>query len=130
MAQDLFEAARDAMARCHAPYSKFPVGAAIRADDGAIYAGANIEVIAFPEGWCAETTAIGHMVMAGGKRIREVAVIAEKLDLCTPCGGCRQRLAEFSDPGTLVHLCDATGVQKSVRMDELLPLGFATEAIG
>ncbi|WP_299869151.1 cytidine deaminase [uncultured Hoeflea sp.] len=130
MARELFEAARDAMARCHAPYSKFPVGAAIRADDGAIYAGANIEVIAFPEGWCAETTAIGHMVMAGGKRIREVAVIAEKLDLCTPCGGCRQRLAEFSDADTLVHLCDSNGVQKSLRMDELLPFGFTTEVIG
>lgn len=130
MARDLFEAARDAMARCHAPYSKFPVGAAIRAEDGAIYAGANIEVIAFPEGWCAETTAIGHMVMAGGKRIREVAVIAEKLDLCTPCGGCRQRLAEFSEADTLVHLCDANGVQTSLRMDELLPFGFTTEVIG
>jgi cytidine deaminase len=81
VARDLFEAARDAMARCHAPYSKFPVGAAIRADDGRIYAGANIEVISFPEGWCAETTAIGHMIMAGATRIREVAVIAEKLEL-------------------------------------------------
>jgi cytidine deaminase len=130
MARDLFEAARDAMAMCHAPYSKFPVGAAIRAEDGQIYAGANIEVIAFPEGWCAETTAIGHMVMAGAKRIREVAVIAQKLDLCTPCGGCRQRLAEFSDADTLVHLCDAGGVRKTLRMDQLLPYAFETEVIG
>lgn len=130
MPRELFEAARNAMARCHAPYSKFPVGAAIRADDDKIYAGANIEVIAFPEGWCAETTAIGHMVMAGARHIREVAVIAEKLDLCTPCGGCRQRLAEFSDGDTLVHLCDADGVKKTLRMDELLPLGFSTETIG
>ena len=130
MAQDLFEAARAAMARCHAPYSKFPVGAAIRADDGKIHAGANIEVISFPEGWCAETTAISHMVMAGGTRIKEVAVIAEKLDLCPPCGGCRQRLAEFADAGTLVHLCDAGGIRKTLRMDELLPHAFVTEAIG
>ncbi|WP_412050688.1 MULTISPECIES: cytidine deaminase [unclassified Hoeflea] len=130
MANDLFEAARTAMAKCHAPYSQFPVGAAIRADDGRIYAGANIEVVSFPEGWCAETTAIGHMVMAGAKHIREVAVFAEKLDLCSPCGGCRQRLAEFSDADTLVHLCDAEGVKKTVRMDELLPFAFATEVIG
>lgn len=130
MPRDLFEAARDAMAKCHAPYSKFPVGAAIRADDGRIYAGANIEVVSFPEGWCAETTALGHMVMAGGKRVREVAIFAEKLDLCTPCGGCRQRLAEFSDAGTLVHLCDAEGVKKTLRMDELLPYAFDTEVIG
>ena len=130
MSQQLFEAARAAMAKCHAPYSKFPVGAAILADDGNIYAGANIEVLSFPEGWCAETTAIGHMVMAGAKRIREVAVIAEKLELCPPCGGCRQRLAEFADADALVHLCDADGVRKTLRMDELLPHGFQTEAIG
>jgi cytidine deaminase len=130
MAQDLFEAARAAMAKCHAPYSKFPVGAAIRADDGKIHSGANIEVISFPEGWCAETTAISHMVMAGGTRIREVAVVAEKLELCPPCGGCRQRLAEFADAGTLVHLCDSDGVKKTLRMDELLPYAFATEVIG
>ena len=130
MAHDLFEAARDATAKCHAPYSKFPVGAALRTDDGAIHAGANIEVVSFPEGWCAETTAISHMIMAGGRKIREVAVFAPKLDLCSPCGGCRQRLAEFSDPDTLVHLCDAEGVKKTVRMDELLPYAFDTEVIG
>ncbi|MAY61518.1 MAG: cytidine deaminase [Rhizobiales bacterium] len=127
---DLFEAAREAMAKAHAPYSRFPVGAAIRDTDGNIHAGANIEVISFPEGWCAETTAIGHMIMAGASRIAEVAVIAEKLDLCSPCGGCRQRLAEFSAPDTLIHLCDAEGVKKTVRMDELLPLAFQTETIG
>lgn len=130
MADDLFHAAQAAMAKCHAPYSKFPVGAAIRDTDGNIHAGANIEVISFPEGWCAETTAISHMVMAGGKRIAEVAVIAEKLDQCSPCGGCRQRLAEFSGPDTLVHLCDAEGVKTSVRMADLLPYAFATEVIG
>ena len=59
MSRDLFEAARDAMGHSHSPYSRFPVGAALRADDGRIYTGANIEVIAYPEGWCAETTAIG-----------------------------------------------------------------------
>jgi len=126
----LFEAARDAMGKAHAPYSRFPVGAAILDSDGRVHSGANIEVISFPEGWCAETTAIGHMIMGGGKRIAEVAVIAEKLDLCSPCGGCRQRLAEFSDPGTLIHLCDTEGVKKTVRMDELLPLAFQTETIG
>ena len=118
------------MERAHAPYSRFPVGAAILDADGAVHTGANIDVISFPEGWCAETTAIGHMVMAGANRIAEVAVIAEKLDLCSPCGGCRQRLAEFSGPETLIHLCDAEGVKKTVRMDELLPLAFQTETIG
>jgi cytidine deaminase len=129
MAEDLFLAARDAMARAHAPYSKFPVGAAIRATDGNIYAGANIEVISYPEGWCAETTAIGHMVMAGAGKIAEVAVIAEKMAKCTPCGGCRQRLAEFGTPATKVYLCDDTGVVETVTLADLLPMAFETEVL-
>ncbi len=129
MSRDLFEAAREAMGKSHSPYSKFPVGAAIRADDGNIYAGANIEVISYPEGWCAETTAIGHMVMAGARRIREVAVIAEKMAACSPCGGCRQRLAEFADADTRVHLCDDNGVVETLTMAELLPHAFDTEVL-
>lgn len=125
----LFNAAKSAMASCHAPYSKFPVGAAILAANGEIYQGANIEVISFPEGWCAETTAISHMVMAGQTQIIEVAVIAEKLDQCTPCGGCRQRLAEFGNADTKIHLCDQEGVVNTVKLGDLLPLSFATDVI-
>jgi cytidine deaminase len=118
------------MALCHAPYSRFPVGAAIRAEDGKIYSGANIENLSFPEGWCAETTAISHMVMGGAKRIVEIAVIAEKLALCPPCGGCRQRIKEFASPETRIFLCDEAGVKKTMTMDELLPFAFKTGAIG
>jgi cytidine deaminase len=124
MSQDLFNAARAAMALSHSPYSKFPVGAAVRADDGRIYAGTNIENVAFPQGWCAEATAIGQMVMGGGKRILEAAVIAEKLPLCPPCGGCRQKLAEFADSSARIWLCDETGPQKSVTLGQLLPSAF------
>ena len=127
MSHDLFEAARAAMRLAYAPYSKFPVGAAIRAEDGRIYTGANIENLSFPEGWCAETTAISHMVMAGQRKILEVAVIAEKLALCPPCGGCRQKIAEFATPETKIYLCDETGVQKVMTMEELLPSVFKTE---
>ncbi len=130
MAQDLFEAARKAMAFSHSPYSHFPVGAALRGDDGRIYSGANIENIAFPEGICAEATALAHLVMGGAKRITEVAVIAEKLALCPPCGGCRQKLAEFAGPETRVWLCDEGGAQKSLTMAELLPASFATDSLG
>lgn len=130
MSHDLFEAARAAMAFAHAPYSKFPVGAAIRAEDGKIYAGANIENISFPQGWCAEPTAISHMIMAGNRKIVEMAVIAEKLPLCPPCGGCRQKVAEFATARTPVYLCDETGVKKTMTMEELLPHGFATDVIG
>ncbi|KPF58946.1 cytidine deaminase [Rhizobium sp. AAP116] len=130
MAHDLFEAARDAMKFAHAPYSKFPVGAAIRADDGRIYTGANIENLSFPQGWCAEPTAIGCMIMGGGKKIVEMAVIAEKLALCPPCGGCRQKISEFASADTKIYLCDEVGVQKIMTMDELLPLSFKTDILG
>ena len=129
MSQDLFEAARGAMAFAHAPYSKFPVGAAILAEDGKVYKGANIENLAFPQGWCAECTAIGAMVMGGARKIVEIAVIAEKMALCPPCGGCRQKIAEFADRATLIYLCDETGVKKTMTMNELLPFSFETDTI-
>ena len=126
----LFEAARDAMQFAHVPYSRFPVGAAILAADGKVYSGANIENIAFPQGWCAECTAIGAMVMGGSKKIREICVIAERMALCPPCGGCRQKIHEFADQETRIHLCDDKGIQKTLTMDELLPGAFVTEEIG
>ncbi|KQT83048.1 cytidine deaminase [Aurantimonas sp. Leaf443] len=130
MSDDLFLRARQAMRKAHAPYSSFPVGAALRTTDGRIYAGCNVESVAFPEGWCAETTAIGHMVMDGGGRIAEIAVVAEKLVACSPCGGCRQRIAEFASAQTRVHLCDAAGgVVETVAMGELLPRAFDTTSL-
>lgn len=127
MSHELFEAAREAMAFAHAPYSKFPVGAAIRAENGKIYKGANIENLSFPQGWCAEPSAISAMIMGGAKKITELAVIAEKLALCPPCGGCRQKIAEFASADTKIYLCDEAGVQKVMTMDELLPFSFKTE---
>ena len=127
MSADLFEAARAAMERAHAPYSHFPVGAAIRSSNGTIHAGCNIENASYPEGWCAETSAIAHMVMAGERRIAEIAVVAERMDRITPCGGCRQRLKEFGSAATLVHLCDATGIVETVTLGDLLPRAFGLE---
>lgn len=129
MAKDLFDAAFEAMQKSHAPYSKFPVGAALRTKDGRIYSGCNIEVISFPEGWCAETTMLSHFIMAGGGEIAEILVMAEKLERCSPCGGCRQRLAEFASPETPLHLCDRSGVVQTVTMQELLPYSFQTDVI-
>ncbi len=130
MSEDLFLKARSAMKKCHAPYSRFPVGAALRTEDGRIYSGCNVEVVSFPEGWCAETTAIAHMVMDGGGRIAEIAVVAERLRACSPCGGCRQRIAEFARPETRVFLCDAAqGVVETVLMGDLLPKAFPTDAV-
>ena len=125
----LFEAARAATRHSHSPYSKFPVGAALLAEDGSIHAGTNIEVAAYPEGWCAETSAISHLVMSGNRRIEAVAVLAEKIDVCTPCGGCRQRLAEFGAASTPVYLCNMDGLVQTVTLDELLPHAFELESV-
>lgn len=121
----LFLAAKSAMAKAYAPYSKFPVGAALLTDDGKIFTGANIEVASYPEGWCAETTALGHWRMGGGGKIVAIAVIADRMPRVTPCGGCRQRLAEFTQADTKLHLCDMSGVVETVTMGEMLPYGFA-----
>ena len=112
------------MRHAHVPYSNFPVGAAIRGESGKIYSGCNIENASYPEGWCAETSAIAHLVMAGETRIAEVAVVAEKMARITPCGGCRQRLKEFAAADTPVHLCDANGIVETVTLGDLLPKAF------
>ena len=125
----LLAAAKDAMGKSRPTYSRFPVGAAIRTADGAIHAGGNIEVASYPEGWCAETTALSHYVMAGGGDITDICVIAEKLEMCTPCGGCRQRLAEFAPPNARLHLCDSTGIAKTVTMTDVLPFAFQTDIL-
>jgi len=91
MSNELRLAALQVMENAHAPYSRFPVGAAIRSAEGNIFAGCNIENASYPEGICAETAAISHMVSAGDRHIVEIAVVAEKQELVTPCGGCRQR---------------------------------------
>ena len=124
---DLFQAARAAMGNAHVPYSRFPVGAAILTETGRVFAGANIENASYPEGWCAETSAIAHMVMAGERRIAEVAVIAANMPRVTPCGGCRQRLREFGTAATRIHLCDGDGVVDTVTLGDLLPKAFELE---
>jgi homotetrameric cytidine deaminase len=116
----LLEAARAAMRNAHVPYSKFPVGAAIRGAAGGIHVGANVENAAYPQGQCAEASAIGAMVAAGETKIAAVAVVAEKLGVCPPCGGCRQRLSEFGAADTPVHLGD----EMTTTLGELLPLSF------
>ena len=122
----LFKAAREAMRHAHAPYSNdFRVGAAILGGSGEIFGGCNVENASFPEGWCAETSAIAAMVTAGERRIAEIAVVAERMPRITPCGGCRQRIAEFATRDTLVHLCDDTGVVETVTIADLLPKAFS-----
>ncbi len=125
--EELFDAALAARARAYAPHSNFAVGCAIRGASGAIYTGCNIENQSYPEGWCAETTAIAHMVMAGEREIAEVCVVAELDPPITPCGGCRQRLAEFGKPSTLIHAGAPDGPRASWTLGELLPAAFRLE---
>jgi cytidine deaminase len=124
---ELIAAASAARANAYAPYSRFAVGAAIRAADGTLHAGANVENAAYPQTQCAEATAIGAMVSAGGRRIAEMVVLAEGEALCTPCGGCRQRIREFADRDTPIHLCGPEGVRRTVTLGELLPLSFVPD---
>ena len=123
----LIAAAREAMGRAYAPYSRFAVGAAVRADDGSLHAGANVENAAYPQGQCAEASAIGVLVAAGRRRVLEAAVIADSPAVCVPCGGCRQRLREFMPLDGLVHLCSAAGDRRTVTLEELLPMSFGPE---
>jgi homotetrameric cytidine deaminase len=124
---ELMRAADEVMKTAYAPYSRFPVGAALRAPDGSIHVGSNVENASYPQGQCAETSAIGALIAAGHTRIAEVAVTAERMDICPPCGGCRQRLAEFASADTLVHLGRPGGPRQTITIGELLPLAFELE---
>jgi homotetrameric cytidine deaminase len=127
--QVLLRAASEAMANAYAPYSRFKVGAAVRGRSGAIYAGANVENAAYPQGQCAEASALGALVAAGESAITAVAVVAERLEHCPPCGGCRQRLAEFGDADTPVYLGRPGSSPRVVALGQLLPGSFGREAL-
>ena len=116
--------ARGAMARAYAPYSHFPVGAVVRGESGALFAGCNVENAAFPQGSCAEAAAIAALIMAGERHIVEVLVMGKGPALVSPCGGCRQRLREFAQDATPVHICHLDGLRRTVTLGELLPLSF------
>lgn len=130
MSADLIAAARLAAARAHAPYSHYRVGAAIRAASGRIYAGCNIENASYPQGWCAEPSAISSMVMAGETRITEICVWADSARPCTPCGGCRQKLAEFAAAETPVVSAGPSGERGRWTLGALLPEAFSLTGEG
>ncbi|HEY1385525.1 MAG TPA: cytidine deaminase [Dongiaceae bacterium] len=127
MDQRLFAAAKSAMGHAYAPYSKFQVGAAILAENGQIYSGCNVENAAYPIGTCAEAGAIAAMARDGARQIREIVIIGGGDQLCTPCGGCRQRIREFAEPETKVHVCGPKGLRRTFTRDELLPSSFGPE---
>jgi cytidine deaminase len=126
--KDLITAAKAARLKAYAPYSKFLVGAAVRDENGKIHGGCNIENAAYPQGWCAETSAIAAMIMSGGKAIAEIAVIGTGDLLCTPCGGCRQKIREFAKGNVKIHMFGEDGnLKQTMTLDELLPASFGPE---
>lgn len=128
--ETLFKAASAARDRAYAPYSQFSVGAAIETPSGAVFAGANVENAAYPQGCCAEASAISAMIMGGERAIAAIMVIGGGDALVTPCGGCRQRIREFGEPGTQIHVAGPEGLRRSFTLDELLPNSFGPSHLG
>ena len=139
--EELFALARTQMDRAYAPYSQFHVGAALRAASGGLYAGCNVENAALPQGWCAEASAIAAMIAAGDRQIEEVLIAGAKSDeaggyaqeadiLCTPCGGCRQKIREFAEPETPIIVCGPEGMRRRFTLAELLPFDFGPSHLG
>ncbi len=125
--QQLLAASLGARQHSHSPYSKYAVGAAVLDEQGRIHVGANIENAAYPQGWCAETTALGAMLMAGGRSAKAVLVTGPGPDIITPCGGCRQKLREFGGPDLLIIAGDPRGIQQQWTLADLLPFSFGPE---
>jgi len=124
--KELIDAALAVRRNAYCRYSNYRVGAALRDDHGRMHVGCNVENAAYPEGTCAEANAIAAMIATGGKGIRTIVIAGGRDDIedCTPCGGCRQKIAEFADAGTRVVLVRPGGHTRSFPIDELLPRSF------
>jgi len=120
----LIDAARAVRENAYAPYSKFKVGAALTTASGAVYTGCNVENVAYPEGTCAEAGAIAAMIAGGDTTITEVAVIADSPKPVSPCGGCRQKIAEFAAGDVKVTLTTLDGNSQETTVAALLPGSF------
>lgn len=123
-AMDLLQAATNVRENAYVPYSGFKVGAAIRGASGTVYAGCNVENVAYPEGTCAEAGAIAAMVAAGETVLEEVVVIADSPTPVPPCGGCRQKLVEFGGPEVRLTMCTTDGKSQTMTLAEILPGRF------
>ena len=124
---ELLAAARAVREQAYAPYSRFAVGAAVLDEQGRIHAGCNVENAAFPQGWCAEASALAVMVAAGGRRVLAVAVCGVSADPVTPCGGCRQKLREFAADDCPIWISDQTQLRAHHTLGELLPSSFGPQ---
>ncbi|MEP5761669.1 MAG: cytidine deaminase [Litoreibacter sp.] len=127
---DLLPHAKEVRLNAHAPYSNFKVGAALATSDGQIFTGCNVENVAYPEGTCAEAGAIAAMCAAGGRKIASITIVADSPMPVPPCGGCRQKIAEFAEPDTLVTMATVAGMNETVYLRDLLPGKFDASHMG
>ena len=125
--EKLFLEAKKVRENAHVPYSQFKVGASFLTENGSIISGCNVENAAYPQSQCAEASAIGNLISSGYRNIKEVVVIGSGDLLCSPCGGCRQRLREFASLDTFIHMCNIDGHLKTSTLAELLPDSFGPE---
>ena len=125
--ENYIAATKEAMSKAYVPYSNYPVGALIVTDNGNTYSGCNVENASFPLGNCAEASAIASMVIGGEKKIKTIYVMTKNDEGGIPCGGCRQRIIEFSDEYTQIMMCSPDGVQQRINLSELLPNSFGPE---
>lgn len=126
----LIQAAQLVRENAYAPYSQFKVGAAIDSTEGNRHLGCNVENVAYPEGTCAEAGAIAAMIAAGDTRIAAIAVIADSPKPVPPCGGCRQKIAEFADADVPVTLATTNGQSVTLTVGDLLPGSFSSDHMG
>jgi len=122
----LFEAASKVRGNAWAPYSHFPVGAAVLTESG-IYSGANVENSSYGLSVCAERNAIGRAVSEGARKVKAVAIVTNADAPCPPCGMCRQVITEFGEPGTPVRSRSPDGREAQYTLKELLPHAFTRD---
>ena len=125
--ENYIAATKEAMSKAYVPYSNYPVGALIVTDNGNTYSGCNVENASYPLGNCAEASAIASMIIGGEKKIKTIYVMTKNDEGGIPCGGCRQRIREFSDENTQIMMCSPDGVQQRINLCELLPNSFGPE---
>ena len=128
--EELLNAARDVRRLAYCRYSGFRVGAALLDENGMLHVGCNVENASYSNVSCAEAGAISAMIAGGGTRIAAIAVAGgrgERTSSCTPCGGCRQRIAEFADENTRIIVKDDDEEWHEFRVDELLPSSFTLD---
>ncbi len=127
LTQQLWQAALAAQTKAYAPYSRYAVGVAIVDELGVIHSGCNVENAAYPQGWCAEASALSALVMSGARRARGVLVVGTGAAWITPCGGCRQKLREFCDPDSVIVSANWDAIGPAYTMDQLLPHSFGPD---